>query len=139
MFSVDVALSINLLFSLTVSFIGFDDFKFVLLCYIVLLVIFGFIDDMLVILWLGDVMFLVCVLEDREPIISFWITPLSDFGEIISSILPVVLYQFSSNLSLCSLSRKREDKNRPLLGFVPNIASYGLCFIPSWHDVFFVN
>ena len=71
MFSVDVALSIDLLFSL----IGFD-FKFVLFCCSVLLVIFGFIDDMLLTLWIGDVMlYVVCVLEDRGLIISFWVTP----------------------------------------------------------------
>ena len=68
MFFMVVALNIDLLLSLTVLFIEFNDFKFILLCCIVFLVIFGFIDDMLVFLWLGDVvLFLVCVLEDREP------------------------------------------------------------------------
>jgi hypothetical protein len=38
-----------------------------------------------------------------------------------------------------SLSRGIENDNRPLLGFVPNIASYGLWFIPSWYAVCLVN
>ena len=96
MLSVVVALSIDLLFSLTVSFIRFIDIKFILLCFIVFLEIFGFIDDMLVFLWSGDVvLFLVCVLENQRPIIRFWVTSLGDFGdfrEFISFTLPVTLY-----------------------------------------------